>query len=127
MKHKYLYLIIGVIFVGCSGKNMTLRDSKTKIETEKQEIAKVKSKPKLTTVTLSQNKIKEKIEEKIIVEEEVVVDEPKIKKKIKYDVPRSCAMWSDGCNVCTRIDAKKASCTTYPECHNRIISCLKWN
>jgi len=109
---KYLCLLIGILFIGCSSKSITVDTSKT----TKIEVKKVIAKKKPV--------IKEK---PIVFEEEVVVEEPKITKNIKYDIPKSCAMWSDGCNVCTRIDAKKASCTTYPECHNRLVSCLKWN
>ena len=66
-------------------------------------------------------------EKPIFVEEKVIVEEPKVTKDIKHDIPPSCAMWSDGCNVCSRISPKKASCTTYPACHNRLVSCLQWN
>jgi hypothetical protein len=66
-------------------------------------------------------------EKPIIVEEQVVAEEPKVTKNIKSDIPKRCAMWSDGCNVCNRINNKKASCTTYPACHNRLVSCLQWN
>jgi tetrahydromethanopterin S-methyltransferase subunit A len=108
---KYLYLLIGIIFIGCNSKSITVEAPKT--TTKIEEVAK-KQKPVVE-------------EEPIIVEEQVVAEEPKITKKIKPDIPKKCAMWSDGCNVCTRIDSKKASCTTYPECHNRLVSCLQWN
>jgi hypothetical protein len=103
---KYLYLLIGIIFIGCNSKSIIEKPKKAIIETKKVVI---KKKPI------------------IIVEEEVVVEEPKVTKDIKPDIPPSCAMWSDGCNVCTRISNRKASCTTYPACHNRLVSCLKWN
>ena len=109
---KYLYLMVGVIFIGCSSKDITLDSPKV-------------NKSKTTQVVTKPKKAVEE-EEQIIVEEEVVVEEPKVTKNIKYDIPPSCASWSDGCNVCSRISSKKASCTTYPACHNRMISCLKW-
>ena len=103
---KYLYLLIGIIFIGCNSKSIT-------VET-----------PKATSVESKKAIVKE---EPIIVEETVVVEEPKVIKKIESDIPPSCAMWSDGCNVCNRVGVKKASCTTYPACHNRLVSCLRWN
>ncbi|NEW59705.1 hypothetical protein GSY74_00270 [Sulfurovum sp. bin170] len=99
---KYLYLIIGVIFIGCNSKSITV-DTKRVVE------------PKHVVE-----------EETIIVEEKVIIEEPKITKNIKQDIPPSCAIWSDGCNVCTRLSTTKASCTTYPACHNRLVSCLQW-
>ena len=113
---KYLYILIGIVFIGCSSKNIT-------VETPKASSVEAKK------VVIKKKTVKEPIveEKPIIFEEEVVVEEPKVTKDIKRDVPQKCAMWSDGCNVCTRIDSKKASCTTYPACHNRVVSCLKWN
>lgn len=103
---KYLYLLIGIIFIGCNSKSITVEAPKASSEETKQVV--VEEKP-------------------IVVEEKVVVEEPKLTKDIKPDIPPSCAMWSDGCNVCSRISTKKASCTTYPACQNRMVSCLQWN
>ncbi|SFV50887.1 hypothetical protein MNB_SV-12-1097 [hydrothermal vent metagenome] len=103
---KYFYLIIGVIFIGCNSRTIT-------VET-----------PKANSVKSNRVVVEQK---PVIVEEEVVVEEPKVTKSIKSDVPPKCAMWSDGCNICTRMNSTKASCTTYPACHNRLLSCLQWN
>jgi len=110
---KYLYLLIGVIFIGCNSKSITVETPKT----TKTEVKKVEIKEKKV--------IKKK--KPIIVEEQVVAEEPKETKSIQPDIPPKCMMWSDGCNVCTRLSNRKASCTTYPACHNRLVSCLKWN
>ncbi len=107
---KYLYLLIGIIFIGCNSRILTIDTTKAK---ESKNVGE-KSKPIVK-------------EQPIIFEEEVVVEEPKVTKDIQHDVPKKCTMWSDGCNVCNRLNTKKASCTTYPACHNRLVSCLKWN
>ena len=46
---------------------------------------------------------------------------------IKGNIPKSCQMWTDGCNTCTRAKKRKAECTTY-KCESNIkFSCLQWN
>jgi len=70
----------------------------------------------------------EVVESATVDDKTLVADERKVEKRIERDVPSSCDMWSDGCNVCTRKGhgSKKALCTVYPACHNRVLSCLKW-
>jgi hypothetical protein len=106
---KYIYLV-GVIFlVGC-GVKMPMVDNVVEKETKVEvvEVANV-------------------VEPKVIPNEETVLEEQKIIKKIDVDVPTSCVMWSDGCNVCTHVGDGKASCTDGPECINKMVSCLQWH
>ena len=114
---KYLYIVlIGIIFINCSDKSVEVVEKRT---------------PKVKTVEIVKEPVKigaiEVVESANVSDETLVADERKITKMIKNDVPSRCAMWSDGCNVCTRTNSTKASCTTYPECHNRVVSCLQWN
>lgn len=102
---KYLYVAIAMFFMGCSVKTTT--------EVKAPEVKK----------TLE---VKKSPEVKVGNSQEVIVDEPKVIKNIGADIPTSCVMWSDGCNVCTRIGNGKASCTTGPECTNKMFSCLQW-
>jgi len=117
---RYLFLIIGIFFISCTDKNVEVVDKlKPNVETVKKEVV-TKEEP------VKKGKI-EIVESANVSDETLVADERKVMKNIKSDVPTKCAMWSDGCNVCTRTNSRKASCTTYPECHNRVVSCLKWN
>ena len=111
---KYLYIVlIGIIFINCSDKSVeVVANPSPKVETVKESVE-----MGAIEVVASAN----------VSDETLVADERKITKTIKKDVPSGCAMWSDGCNVCTRSNSTKASCTTYPECHNRVVSCLQWN
>jgi len=46
---------------------------------------------------------------------------------VKGNIPKSCQMWTDGCNTCTRAGKRKANCTLY-KCQSNIkFSCLQWN
>ena len=115
---KYLYIVlIGIIFINCSDKSVEVVEKKT-LKVEKVE--------EVVNEPVKMGKI-EVVESANVNDETLVADERKIIKRIKVDVPSRCAMWSDGCNVCTRTNSTKASCTTYPECHNRVVSCLQWN
>ena len=116
---KYLYMIlIGIVFINCSDKSVEVVNNQiltpTPIPTiESKEPAKVGA--------------VEIVESANISDKTLVADERKVTKRIKSDVPTRCGMWSDGCNVCTRTSDSQASCTTYPACHNRMVSCLQWN
>jgi len=117
---KYLFLIIGIFFISCTDKSVEVVKKLTpNVEIVKKEVV-VKAEP------VKKGAI-EVVESANVSDETLVADERKVMKNIKRDVPKDCAMWSDGCNVCTRTTSKQASCTTYPECHNRVVSCLKWN
>jgi hypothetical protein len=115
---KYLYIVlIGTVFINCSYNSVEETTTSTPVP---QKVEVVVSEPvKMGAV--------EVVETASVTDKTLVADERKIIKNIKSDVPSECTMWSDGCNVCTRTNSKKASCTTYPECHNRTVSCLKWN
>ena len=120
---KYLYIVlIGIIFINCSDKSVEVVDKPTppKVEVRATKVEVVKE-PAKTIGAI------EVVESASVNDKTLVADERKITKTIKRDVPSGCAMWSDGCNVCTRTSSTKASCTTYPECHNRVVSCLQWN
>jgi len=121
---KYLYIVlIGIIFINCSDKSVEVVDKPTppKVEVRATKVEVVKEPVKTTIGAI------EVVESASVNDKTLVADERKITKTIKRDVPSGCAMWSDGCNVCTRTSSTKASCTTYPECHNRVVSCLQWN
>lgn len=110
---KYVYIVIAMMIVGCSDKSPKVEkvvESKAKVEVV--QVATVEA-PKVKEVkaTLAKN--------------ETPVEEVKVTKNIAPDVPSSCAMWSDGSNVCNRVSAKKASCTTNPVAQ-RMFSCLQW-
>ncbi|CAA6804332.1 MAG: Unknown protein, partial [uncultured Sulfurovum sp.] len=75
----------------------------------------------VANVTEVKNQVKS-----VVPKNETIVEEPKVVKSIGTDIPTSCAMWSDGCNVCTRLANGKASCTTGPECASKMFSCLQW-
>ncbi len=127
---KYLYiLLLGVFFINCSDKTTELKRANEVSTNIPQAV--ITETVTVTPVTVAPMPIKkgavEIVESASIDDETLVVDEKKITKNIKSDVPTKCMMWSDGCNVCTRSNSREASCTTYPECHNRVLSCLKWN
>jgi hypothetical protein len=115
---KYLYIVlIGIMFTNCSDKNevVVVENPTPKIEEKIEEVVSIATAPV------------EIVESANVNDKTLIADERKIMKNIKSDVPARCGMWSDGCNVCTRTSSSKASCTTYPACHNRMVSCLKWN
>jgi len=119
---KYLYIVlIGIIFINCSDKSVEVVEKPTppKVDVRATKVEVVKEPVKIGAI--------EVVESANVNDKTLVADERKITKTIKKDVPSGCAMWSDGCNVCTRTSSTKASCTTYPECHNRVVSCLQWN
>jgi hypothetical protein len=107
---KFVYLLVALVFMGCS-----------QVEPKVEKAVEVPKKVETTEV-------KKVIEpKKEVVKKEEVLEEPKVTKKVGADIPTSCYMWSDGCNVCTKMgDGTKASCTTNPECINRMFSCLQW-
>jgi len=111
---KYIYLLTALVVMGCSDKTPSIeKNNERKIKIEVVEVAHVYERKKVTPKS-------------VVPKNETLVPETKVTKKIDSDVPKSCAMWSDGCNVCTRTGGKKASCTTNPECHNKVFSCLQW-
>ena len=115
---KYLYIVlIGISFINCSYNSV--EETTTPAPTPKKVEQVVTEPVKMGAV--------EVVETASVTDKTLVADERKITKNIKSDVPTRCAMWSDGCNVCTRTSSSKASCSTYPECHNRMVSCLQWN
>jgi hypothetical protein len=119
---KYLYIVlIGIVLINCSDKSVEVVESLTPTLTPapapKVKVVKEPVEMGAIEVVASAN----------VSDKTLVADERKVTKNIKSDVPSGCAMWSDGCNVCTRTNSTKASCTTYPACHNRVVSCLQWN
>jgi len=106
---KFVYLLVALVFVGCSQVEPKVEKA---VETKKEaQVAEVKQAVEVKKET---------------VKKEEVLDEPKVTKKVGADIPTSCYMWSDGCNVCTKVgDGTKASCTTN-ECTNKMFSCLQW-
>lgn len=112
---KYIYILTALIFMGCSDKSASVQkvpEPKQKIEIV--EVAKV-------------TEVKEKSVKKVMLNRnETLVEEVTVIKNVASDIPSSCAMWSDGCNVCTRKGGGKASCTTNPECKHKMFSCLQW-
>ncbi len=122
---KYLYIIlIGIVLVNCSDKVVEVKEVVEKPTPISSVVEVVKEKEKPIEVGAI-----EVVESANIDDATLVADEHKVEKRIESDVPSRCQMWSDGCNVCTRISStsKKASCTVYPACHNRVVSCLQWN
>jgi len=123
---KYLYiLLIGITLINCSDKSVEIVEEKS-APPPKQEVISVTTKVEVVKEPVKIGAI-EVVESASVNDKTLVADERKITKTIKRDVPSDCGMWSDGCNVCTRTGSTKASCTTYPECHNRVVSCLQWN
>lgn len=119
---KYISIILIVIFfLGCSDKVLEIINKHPTDKTKTVE--RVKEKPVEVVGAI------EVVESANIDDKTLVADEHKVEKRIQSDVPARCQMWSDGCNVCTRISstATKASCTVYPACNNRVLSCLQWN
>ena len=109
---KYIYILVALIFMGCSEKAQTI----TKAAQAKEEIRIVE------TVIIAEQK---EVVKQELARNETLVEDPKVVKSIASDVPSSCAMWSDGSNICTRVSQGKASCTTNPVA-NRMFSCLQW-
>jgi hypothetical protein len=101
-----------MIFGGCSEKSL-------KIEKV------IESKVKIVKVTKVQES-KNEVAKNLIPKNETLVEEKKVIKQIDADIPTSCAMWSDGCNVCTRTGGGKATCTSNSECRHKMFSCLQW-
>ena len=139
---KYIYLLIVMVIVGCSDKSPKVEKSVLPENTVKVETAKVPNLSKAVethtrkevieaVVPQTSRVVEERIEEKKITTPPTthvttMVEEPMVTKNIGSNVPSSCAMWSDGCNVCTRKGGGKASCTTNPECQHKVFSCLQW-
>lgn len=113
---KYVYLVMALLFMGCS-------------QVEPKVEKKVEKSPKIEVVEVAKVEEAKKapLKETKPMKQEQIIEEPKVTKKVGADIPTSCFMWSDGCNVCTKIgDGTKASCTTNPECINKMFSCLQW-
>ncbi|CAA6827089.1 MAG: Unknown protein [uncultured Sulfurovum sp.] len=123
MKHLYLVVVIlfSVVFLGaCSNKSpLVEKVSENKVEVvEIAEVAEVEETQSIIPQTVSPKMVLRK--------NETLVEETKVMRNIGADIPTSCVMWSDGCNVCTRAGGGKASCTTGPKCSNKMFSCLQW-
>ena len=109
---KYIYIVVAMLFVGCSDKSASVKKApQSKQAVQVVETAVVGERKKVVKQKLAKN--------------ETLVEEVKVTKNIASDVPSSCAMWSDGSNVCSRVSRGKASCTTNPVA-NRMFSCLQW-
>lgn len=109
---KYFFILVAMIFMGCSEKSLEVNNAvETKVEVV--EVAHVMP-------------VKQEVKRVVLQKNEKVIEEPKVVKRIGADIPTSCVMWSDGCNVCTRLGNGKASCTTGPACSNKMFSCLQW-
>ena len=117
---KKIYIILaGILFLACSSTPVSVESVENKVITEKKQ----ELKEEAIVFVESAN-----VEEKVTAPKpKLVADERRVTKKMQSDVPSGCAMWSDGCNECTRKAQGKASCTTYPACQNRVVSCLRWN
>ena len=113
---KYIYILTALIFMGCSEKTASVEKRVQKVIEPKVEIVQV--------ANVVETK-KEVASKKEVLRNETVIEEPKVLKNIASDVPSSCAMWSDGSNICNRVSRGKASCTTNPV-ENRMFSCLQW-
>lgn len=131
---KYIYLLTALIFVGCSDKSPNVeKTEETKTKSEVANVTKTSEIHERVAEVIEATTLEEQIPEvetqvvktPAVRSNETMVDEPKVTKKITSDVPASCAMWSDGANICTRISKRKASCTTNPVKY-RNISCLQW-
>ena len=108
---KYLFILTALLFIGCSEKTNTiaaLPESSQKVEIVEEVIVE----PRV-------------VQKNVAPRNEMIIIEPKVVKNVAKDVPSSCAMWSDGSNICTRVSRGKASCTTNPV-ENRMFSCLQW-
>ncbi len=111
---KYIYVLVIMVFMGCSEKS-------AKVEVPKQSKVEVVEVPNVSNIV----ETKVEIKKEQLRANETMVEEKKVIKNIASDVPSSCAMWSDGSNICTRVANRKASCTTNPV-ENRMFSCLQW-
>ena len=121
---KYLYLLTALIFIGCSDKSTSVQKvAEPKTQTIVSEVKNVVVEAK--EVFVSEPLQQETVVVKSPVQNLTMVEEPKVIKNIASDVPTSCAMWSDGSNICTRVSGGKASCTTNPV-DQRMFSCLQW-
>ncbi len=124
---RYAFMILIVIgLIGCSEKDVEVADKVSTLTNVNKKVNKVVD-------TIKEKPVEKKgsievVESASIDDKTLVADERKVEKRIQSDVPARCNMWSDGCNVCTRNgNSKKALCTVYPACHNRMVSCLEWN
>jgi hypothetical protein len=122
---KYLYILVAMVFMGCSDKSPMIEkvvEPVVKVESAQIETVKIET-PK---IEILKNEVKVvEAKKEVLRSNETMVDEPTVTKNIAADVPASCAMWSDGSNICNRLSTGKASCTTNPV-ENRMFSCLQW-
>lgn len=127
---KYLYLVVAVLFLGCSDKSPEVEKVVIPSNVAKPVVTHVRqtvlSTPVVSTPVLSSPVVEMQEEVHAVSRHETIIEEPMVTKRIGSNVPSSCLKWSDGCNVCTRKGKGKASCTTNPECHNKVFSCLQW-
>ena len=113
---KFVYLIVALVFMGCTKVQPPAEEPLPGAVPKNVEVPSVKK-------VMDAKKAEVKNE---AVETKEVFEEPKTIKRVEGDIPSSCFMWSDGCNVCTKVgDGTKASCTTN-ECSNKMFSCLQW-
>lgn len=114
-------MITALIFMGCSDKSASVQ----KLPETKKEIKVVQEIQAVKEAKVPEVVQTIEVKKEVLRTNETLVEEPKVMKNIASDVPTSCAMWSDGSNICTRASSTKASCTTNPV-ENRMFSCLQW-
>ena len=126
---KYSYILVAMVFMGCSDKSPELEKVVEPVVTQVQKVSEpvVEVAP---VVTQFKEVVKpviqvEPVRREALRSNETMVAEPTVTKSIGSDIPTSCAMWSDGSNICTRVSSRKASCTTNPV-GQKMFSCLQW-
>lgn len=113
---KFVYLIVALVFMGCTQVQPPAEEPLPVAVPKNVEVPSVKK-------VMDAKKVDVKKE---TVQTKEVFEEPKTIKRVEGDIPASCFIWSDGCNVCTKVgDGTKASCTTN-DCSNKMFSCLQW-
>ena len=126
---KYIYLLTALIFMGCGQKTVNVEKApEVKTNIEVAQVSKPIEVKEEVGEVLNVEEVHQRVPEvvtPVLRKNETIIDEPKVVKNITSDVAPSCAMWSDGSNICTRISKRKASCTTNPVAH-RMFSCLQW-
>ena len=139
MKNVYVItaILLGTILLGgCIDKSRKVTEHKVQVEvvevanvqeTKERVFSRVAPRNVIPKNVVPRNVVRRNVVRRnIIPRNETLVEEKKIIKRIASDVPTSCAMWSDGSNICTRVSRGKASCTANPV-QNRMFSCLQWH
>lgn len=118
---KFVYLIVALVFMGCTKVQPPAEEPLPVAVPKNVEVPSVKKVMDAKKLEAKKAEVK-----KEAAQTKEVFEEPKTIKRVGGDIPTSCFMWSDGCNVCTKVgDGTKASCTTN-ECSNKMFSCLQW-